>query len=360
MDAVVHELAVPEPSAADVATLVRAKLETAPVEDLRLDFEDGYGDRGDDAEDDDVRRAAELLAAAIEAGTSPPFVGIRVKSLESSTRGRGIRSLDLFLATLLAAGELPDGLRITLPKVTAVAQVEAMVLLCRRVEAQHGLPDGRLRFELQVETPQIILGPDGTSPLPAAIRAGEGRVIGLHYGTYDYSAALGIAPAHQSLDHPAADHAKSVMQVAAAQTGVQLSDGSTNILPVGDADAVRAAWRLSARLTRRSLERGYYQGWDLHPAQLVPRFVANTLFYREGLASATTRLRDYARRAESAVQDEPATARALAAFVLRGISCGAVSEAEVTDAAGLGRAALSALAHPSGADQASATTKEPA
>ena len=170
---------------------------------------------------------------------------------------------------------------------------------------------------------------------------------GLHYGTYDYSAALGIAPGYQSLDHPAADHAKNVMQVAAAQTGVRLSDGSTNILPVGDADAVRAAWRLSARLTRRSLERGFFQGWDLHPAQLVPRFVANARFYREGFADAAMRLRAYVGRADGgAVLDEPATVRALSAFVVRGVACGALTEAELTDAAGLNLAALATLAHP--------------
>ena len=346
MAAVVRELGVPDEFAADVASLVDAKLRTEPIEDLRLDFEDGYGDRGDEAEDADVRQAAELIAAAVDAGTAPAYIGIRFKCLEAPTRARGIRSLDLFLTTLLKAGELPTGLVLTLPKVTTVAQVEAMAHICHRFEEHYRLNPGRLRFEVQVETPQLILGPDGTSPLAAAIHAAEGRVSGLHYGTYDYSASLGIAAAYQSMEHPAADHAKNVMQVAAAQTGVRLSDGSTNILPVGDDDAVRTAWRLSARLTRRSLERGYYQGWDLHPAQLVPRFVANTLFYRQGFAAAATRLRNYVYRVESAVMDEPATARALAAFVLRGIACGAVAEAEVQDAAGIDLASLNALAHP--------------
>ena len=346
MDAVVRALDVPDGFAADVARLVEAKLRSEPIEDLRLDLEDGYGDRGDDIEDADVRRAAEQVAVAVAEGAAPAFVGIRFKSLEARTRGRGIRSLDLFLATLLDAGELPEGLVLTLPKVATVAQVEAMAHLCRRLEENHGLPSGRLHFEMQVETPQIVLGPDGTSPLAVAIHAAQGRVSGLHYGTYDYSAALGIAAAFQSLDHPAADHAKNVMQVAAAQTGVRLADGSTNILPVGDADAVRAAWRLSARLTRRSLERGFYQGWDLHPAQLVPRFVANTLFYREGLAPAAARLRAHAERVESGVRDEPATVRALAAYVLRGVACGAVAEREAVDAAGTDLVVLGALAHP--------------
>ena len=346
MHAVVRDLGAPESSAAGVAAFVGAKLVSEPIEDLRLDVEDGYGDRGDDVEDTDVRRAAEHLLDAIATRAAPPFFGLRFKGLERATRGRGIRSLDIFLSALLAGGDLPDGLMLTLPKVSTVAQVEAMAGLCSRLEDRHGLAPGRLRFEMQVETPQIVLGADGTSPLARAIRASGGRLSGLHYGTYDYSAALGIAAPYQSLEHPAADHAKSVMQVAAAQTGVRLSDGSTNILPVGDAAAVRAAWRLSARLTRRSLERGFFQGWDLHPAQLVPRFVANALFYREGFAPAAARLRDHATGAAGATLDEPATARALAAFVARAIACGAVAESELTDASGLDLAALTALAHP--------------
>ncbi|WP_310244104.1 DUF6986 family protein [Microbacterium sp. BE35] len=346
MEAVALDLGVPETFAADVATLVTAKLASEPIEDLRLDLEDGYGDRGDENEDADVRRAAGHLLDALAGGEAPPFFGIRIKGLERATRARGIRSLDLFLSTLLEAGDLPKGVRLTLPKVTTVAQVEAMARLCDRLEQHHGLAARSLRFEMQVETPQIVLAADGTSPLARAIHASDGRVSGLHYGTYDYSAALGIAPAYQSLDHPAADHAKNVMQVAAAQTGVRLADGSTNVLPVGDADAVRAAWRLSARLTRRSLERGFFQGWDLHPAQLVPRFVANALFYREGFAPAAARLRAYVDRVEGGILDEPATARALATFVARGVACGAVTEQELTDAAGLDLAALAALAHP--------------
>jgi len=44
--------------------------------------------------------------------------------------------------------------------------------------------------------------------------------------------------------------------------------------------------------------------------------------------------------------DEPATARALAAFVLRGVQCGAVGAEEVQALAGVGIPQLTALAHP--------------
>jgi citrate lyase beta subunit len=267
----------------DLVDRVKAKLSSQPVEDLRIDFEDGYGVRPDDVEDADVRRVA-------GAGH-----GIRFKSLEPATRERGLRTLRLW------AAEGGTG-RITLPKVTAVGQVEELVRVCDEL--------GLAGFEIQVETPQSVL------LLPELIRAASGRCTGLHFGTYDYTASVGVAAPYQSLEHPAADHAKSVMQLVAAGTGIELSDGSTNILPVGERRA--DAWLLHARLVRRSLERGFYQGWDLHPAQLPSRFLATYAFYRDGLA-----------RLDEVDLTEPAAARAWQDFLRRGVDCGAIDRSEV-------------------------------
>ncbi|MBC3190623.1 aldolase [Pseudonocardia sp. C8] len=329
-----------------VAPRVDAKLASGPIEDLRLDFEDGYGDRGGEVEDADAVRAATTVARSVADGTAPRWIGLRFKCLEAATRARGIRTLDLFLSTLLDHGGLPDGLVITLPKVSTVSQVEAMVTLCAEYERAAGLPAGRLRFEVQVETPQLIVGADGTAPVAAAIAAGDGRVSALHYGTFDYSAALGVSAAYQSPAHPAADFAKQLMQVAAAGTGVHLSDGSTNVLPTGDAEAVHAAWRLHHDLVRRSLERAYYQGWDMHPGHLPTRYVATFAFYREGFPAAAARLAAYLGSVESGIMDEPATARALARYLLRGIGCGAVGAEEATAATGVDVARLEQLARP--------------
>jgi citrate lyase beta subunit len=307
--------------------LVRAKLAYQPVEDLRIDLEDGYGTPPGHVEDADVRAAATALARAVTEGCAPPFIGIRMKSLEQPTRRRGVRSVDLFLDTLLGWVALPEGFRVTLSKVTSVRQVEAMVELCAALEQTYRLPG--LRFELQVETPQAVLGPDGTALIARMLRACAGRCAGLHYGTYDYSAAIGVAPALQSMEHPAADYAKEVMQVAAAGTGVPVCDGSTNVLPVGDTGEVHAAWALHARLVRRSLDRGFYQGWDLHPAQLPTRFAATFGFFREGLPAATDRLRAYRERRSTGILDEPATESALVGFLRRAVDSGAVSTEEV-------------------------------
>jgi citrate lyase beta subunit len=330
--------------AAAVAPRVLAKLQTEPIEDLRLDFEDGYGDRGDEAEDADAIAAASAVASAVSAGGAPPFIGIRFKCFEAATRARGLRTLDLFVSGLLAAGELPAGLVLTLPKVSTVAQVQAMELAVAALEEVHGLPAGRLRFEVQVETPQLILGADGTSPVAQLPHLVPGRISALHYGTYDYSASLEICAQYQSMEHPVADFAKEVMQLAVAGTGIRLSDGSTNVMPVGQ--GVEDAWRLHGRLVRRSLERGYYQGWDLHPAQLPSRFSATYAFYRDGFDAAAARLRAYLTGEAGAVMDEPATARALAGFVSRGLSCGAIGTDEIETDVGVPVSRLNALAHP--------------
>ena len=331
-------LEVREGLAAEVLPRVRAKLGTEPIEDLRVDFEDGYGPRPDAEEDRAARRAAEALA-----GTHLAFCGIRFKSLEPASRQRGIHTLDLFLDALLGSSALPAGFVLTLPKVTHVGQVQAFADLCAALEQAHGLASGTLRFEIQVETPQAILAADGTAAVARMSHAGGGRVAGLHYGTYDYSAACGVAAPYQSLDHPVADHAKAVMQLAAAGTGVRLSDGSTNVLPVGGQAAVMSAWRVHARLIRRSLERAYYQGWDLHPLQLVTRYAATYAFYRDGMPVTCDRLRTYLVRAESGVLDEPATAQGMASLLVRGLHCGALDEAEVTERAGIGRSELDRL-----------------
>lgn len=322
---------------------VRKKLRTEPVEDVRIDFEDGYGSRDDDAEDRDTASAAESLCAGLLERTAAPFHGIRVKSFEAATRRRGVRTFLGFVRALVDKGVPLTGFVTTLPKVTSVEQVTAMTYLCDEVERDLGLGARELRFEIQIETPQSILGADGTALAARMIHAADGRCIGLHYGTYDYSASLGIAAGYQSLDHPVADHAKLVMQVAAAGTGVRLSDGSTNLLPVGDAATVRAGWVEHLHLVRRSLERGYYQGWDLHPAQLPTRYAATIGFYRDGFPDAAGRLRDYVAHRSGTVLDEPATARAIADYLIRAVDCGAVTADEIEAATGEPLARLATL-----------------
>src|SRR4051812_39579766 len=324
---------------AEVEPRVRYKLATEPIEDLRVDAEDGYR-RPPDAEDDDVLRAASTVAADRSAGVAPPSVGIRAKCLEGPVRHRGVRSLDLFFAALGGGRAV-----VTLPKVTDVEQVRAFLPVLDALQDAHG---ASLDLELQVETPQAVLGPDGAATLARMVHIAGPRLIGLHYGTYDYSAALGIAAAYQASDHPAADFAKQLMQVAVAGTGAHPVDGSTNVLPVGPTEQVHSAWQLHARLVHRALVSGFYQGWDLHPAQLVTRYAATYAFFRAALPAAVGRVVAYLDRTGAGVgrevMDEPATARALAGVLLRGLDCGAVDEAEISASGGPERAVLDRLA----------------
>jgi citrate lyase beta subunit len=311
---------------AGIVPRVREILERSPVQDLRIDFEDGYGWLADSVEDDHARRAGRVLARLAADPSGPSWLGIRPKGLAPHERGRAIRTLELVLD---GAGGVPDGFVFTVPKLRAVEQVDAVVALCEELERAHGLAERSLRFELQIESPQAVVGRDGTATVARALGHADGRCTSLHYGTYDYSAACGIASAQQSLAHPVADHAKNVMLAAAAQSGVWVCDGSTQVVPVGTPDEMESAIVRHAALVTRSLERGFYQGWDMHPAHLATRWTATLSFFRSAMPAAATRVAAYLDRASGGMMDEPATAQALAGVLVRGLDSGAVSEQDL-------------------------------
>ena len=332
------------------------KLRREGVEDYRIDFEDGYGHRPDAEEDGHAASCAGEVARGMEAGTLPPFVGIRIKSFSDELFPRAARTLDIFTSTLLekTGGRLPDHFVVTLPKVQVEEQVTAFVRLLSRLESAHGLEPGTLKVELMVETPQALIDASGTVALPRLVAAAEGRCTGAHFGAYDYTASCNITAAWQSLVHPACDFARQVMQVCLAGTGVHLADGATNVMPVGphkapaggqlteaqreeNRAAVHRAWRLNYQHVRRSLEHGYYQGWDLHPAQLPVRYAAVYAFFLEGLEAASRRLRAFMDKAAQAtllgdVFDDAATGQGLLNYFLRGLACGALTLEEAQGA----------------------------
>lgn len=319
---------------------VRAKLERAPVEDLRVDFEDGYGARPDDEED----RHAEAAARAVEAfrvdGTAPPSFGLRVKSFADGAEARSLRTLDTFLTTLVeAAGGLRDGFVVTFPKVTTSEHVATFAEALERLEVGLGLAERSLRFEVQVETPRSVIGPDGSVAAPRILEAAGGRLTAMHFGVFDYTSALGLMPWEQRLDHPANDFARHALQVALAGTGVSISDGSSNVVPASDrTDDVHAAWRVHADHVRHSLRHGFYQGWDLHPAHLVSRYAAVFGWLLPHLDDAASRVRAWRRGVEAhGVLDEPATVASLLRYLRFAVSSGAVDEDEVLEATGLAR-----------------------
>jgi len=330
-------------SAERVYSRVKAKLAREPVEDFRLDFEDGYGNRPDAEEDGHAVSAAVEVAAGARQGTLPPFIGIRIKNLGDELRERALRTAHLFIERLLAetGGSLPSNFVVTLPKITAASQVAALASAFDRLEAAHHLAPGSLQMELMIETPYSIFDERGAVTLPALVREGKGRVRAAHFGTYDYTASLGITAAHQHMRHPACDFARSVMQIALAAGPVWLSDGATNVLPVGsDRAVVHRAWKRHFDDIQHSLAAGFYQGWDLHPAQLVTRYAAVYAFFLDSLDAASERLRNFIARAAQAtlvgeVFDDAATGQGLLNYFLRALNCGAVREEEIGALTGL-------------------------
>ncbi|HVQ31762.1 MAG TPA: phosphoenolpyruvate kinase [Vicinamibacteria bacterium] len=346
-------LGLPRELAVRVHARVVAKLEREPVEDFRIDFEDGYGNRPDAEEDEDAERTAEEVAKGHAAGSLPPFIGIRIKPLSGELYARSLRTLDIFVTTLAARtkGMLPSHFAVTIPKVTIPEHVSVVADLALVLEKKTRLTPGSLRLEVMVETPQSVLGEDGASSLRAWVAAGKGRVRGAHFGTYDYTASCNITAAYQGMTHPACDFARHVMQVALAGSGVALSDGATNIMPVaphragpGGAEltdeqrrqnraAVHGAWKLHFDHVRHSLRHAYYQGWDLHPAQLPTRYGAVYSFFLEGLEAASRRLKAFTEKAAQAtlqgdVFDDAATGQGLLNLFLRGLGCGAITPEE--------------------------------
>lgn len=328
------------------------KLQREPVEDFRLDFEDGYGNRADAEEDEHAASSASEVARGLAAKSLPPFIGIRIKPLNEDLRARSLRTLDIFISSLLAAtnGILPENFVITVPKIQLPEQMAAAVRVFALLEEGHGLNAGALKIEPMIETPQAIINARGEIAISSLIDAAEGRCRSIHFGVYDYTASCGITAAYQAMGHPTCDFARQMMLVATAGTGVQLSDGATNILPAGphrasegraltaeqqrqNRESVHGAWRLGFADNMHSLRNGFYQGWDLHPAQFVTRYAAVYCFFLSGLASASGRLKTFVEKAALAslfgdVFDDAATGQGLLNFFLRGIACGAITEDE--------------------------------
>ena len=335
---------------------VREKLLREAVEDFRIDFEDGYGTRSDEEEDGHAVSAAEEVAKGMAESTLPPFIGIRIKTFSEELHVRSIRTLDLFLKSLVASsgGKLPDNFVVTLPKIVTPEQVTTLIDIFDEIEPKLGLAPNSLKMEMMIETTQSIIASDGAVAMPRLLNAARGRCTAAHFGVYDYTASCEITAAYQGMRHPACDFARSMMQSSFGGTGVWLSDGATNIMPVaphrGDNltpdqiaennSAVHGAWKLHYDECRHSLSNAFYQGWDLHPGQLPTRYAAVFTFFLESLESAGDRLSNFIEKAARAtlvgdIFDDAATGQGLLNFFLRAVNCGAITAEEATSRTGI-------------------------
>jgi citrate lyase beta subunit len=329
---------------------VLQKLKSEPVEDFRIDFEDGFGNRTDEEEDKTAENAALEVAKGLEQGTLPPFIGIRIKPFTEDLKERGVRTLDIFLSTLAeeTGGKLPQNFVVMLPKVSIPKQVQALVQLFEILESNTSLPAGSLKCEMMVETTQSVIDSEGENPLRKIIEAGKGRMIATAFGTYDYTASNNITAKYQDMGHGVCDFAHYMMKVSLGSTGIWLSDGATNVMPIGphrgeglspeqmkeNTEVVHHAWKKAFDHTRHSLWKGLYQGWDLHPAQFASRYAAVYSFFLESYEDARHRLQTFVDRAARAtltgeVFDDAATGQGLLNYFLTGLNCGALSEEQV-------------------------------
>ncbi len=329
---------------------VIAKLKTEAIEDFRIDFEDGYGNRSNQEEDETAAFAAKEVAKGIKEKTLSPFIGIRIKPFTEEMKERGLRTLDIFVSTLVKEtnGILPENFVVMLPKVTIPEQPATLASFFDILEEELKLQKGVLKMEMMVETTQAIMAIDGTNPLNKFIEASNGRCIAIHFGTYDYTASCSITARYQEMDHPVCDFAHHMTKVALAHTGIWLSDGATNTMPIGphrgenltpqqlqeNKEIVWRAWKKGYDHIRHSLWNGFYQGWDLNPAQFSMRYTAVYAFFLESYDDAVERLKTFVEKAARAtligdVFDDAATGQGLLNYFLRALNSGAISEEEV-------------------------------
>ena len=326
------------------------KLGMEAVEDFRIDFEDGFGNRPDKEEDETAEYTAQEMAKGMKENLLSPFIGIRIKTFSEELKLRAIRTLDIFLTELLknTGGKLPDNFVVTLPKVNVAEHVTALVEIFEMLEKKLGLPDNTFQMEIMIETTQSIFDDEGRANMISLVQAGKGRCKAAHFGVYDYTASCDVTAKLQTMDHPVCDFARNMMKVSLAGTGVWLSDGATNVMPVGphkgdklsekqkaeNTEVVHRAWKLMYDHVQHSLNNAFYQGWDLHPAQLPVRYAAVYMFFLEGLGQASARLKNFIEKAAQAtlvgdVFDDAATGQGLLNYFLRALNCGAISEEEI-------------------------------
>jgi citrate lyase beta subunit len=329
---------------------VIAKLKTEAIEDFRIDFEDGYGNRSNEEEDETAMTAAKEVAKGIKEKTLSPFIGIRIKPFTEEMKERGLRTLDIFISALIKEtnGKLPENFIVMLPKVTIPEQPATLAAFFDILEEELKMEKGSLKMEMMVETTQSIMAIDGTNPLYKFIKASKGRCIAMHFGTYDYTASCSITAKYQEMDHPVCDFAHHMTKVALAHTGIWLSDGATNTMPIGphrgdnlttqemeeNRAVVHRAWKKGYDHIRHSLWNGFYQGWDLNPAQFPMRYAAVFAFFLESYDDAVERLKTFVEKAARAtligdVFDDAATGQGLLNYFLRALNSGAITEEEV-------------------------------
>lgn len=331
------------------------KLAAEPIEDFRIDFEDGFGYRAEREEDEAAIGAARELATAIVKKQAPPFFGIRVRPFARETVSRAKRTIDLFTKSLAdELGSVPSEFVVTIPKVRSNREVEALVKHLATIEKRFRLRPATIGIELMIETPEAIFDPTGRLITRGLAASSGGRCRSVHFGAYDYTALLGIGAADQDIRHPACIFARSAIQAALAGTGIRIVDSVTVQMPIApnrkdrptkeerrqNTAAVHQALLRHFDNVTHSLREGFFQSWDLHPNQLIARYAAVYAYFFENAPQQAARLRNFLAAATKAsltgnIFDDAASAEGSLNFFRTGLGCGAFSDSDIPEMLGL-------------------------
>ncbi|MFN8611387.1 MAG: aldolase/citrate lyase family protein [Vulcanimicrobiota bacterium] len=295
-----------------------------PLDDIRIDFEDGYGRRSDEEEDAHATQVRLALPQVHE----PRRCGIRVKPITRRFAQRAVRTLETALQDLTV---WPRGFCVTLPKLEHPAQVRFIIQELERIE--NGRPP--LPLELMIESPT------GLRRVADLVQVAGKRARGVHFGPFDFLASCGIGQG--DLLHPVNRAARAQLLISLSGSGVELADGPTTQLPLPphkhptgaqlteNQKAVRLAWEFHRDQVLATRQQGYFQSWLLHPAQLVSHAAALIQELETALPGALERLIAYWKglgqaRASGGDFDDRATARQWTGVVIRGLELGLIEE----------------------------------
>lgn len=300
-----------------------------PLEDFRIDFEDGYGARLSSEEDGHAR----LVAQALPQAEHYRRIGIRLKPINRLWAPRVLRTLQL------CVGELsvwPRGFCLTLPKVEEVSQILWLLQELPAIEGQRG----PLPLEIMIESPQ------GLRNVSALVEAAGSRCRGVHFGPFDFLASCQIPQAQRH--HPLNQQARGQLLLTLSGRGVELADGPTTQLPLPihrnplpaqipeNQKSVRQAWELHRDEVLQARKQGFRQGWLLHPAQLISHYSALLQESEAIWPQALERLRLYLdeggkARASGSEFDDRATARMWVQAVAQAVDLGLIQESQLPE-----------------------------
>lgn len=224
------------------------KAKGLPADQVFLDLEDAVAP---EAKESARARVAAALAAP---GWAKQLRGVRVNGWTTAWTHADV------IEVVSAVGAASDATLdvVVLPKVSDVSHVRALDLLLTQLETVHGLPQGGIGIDAQIEDARGLRNVDAI--------AGAPRVQALVLGPADLMASLNmrtLVVGEQPEGYDVGDayhHALMTILVAARAHGIAAVDGP--YLKVHDLEAFQ-------RVARRSAALGYDGKWVLHPDQIA-------------------------------------------------------------------------------------------